>query len=117
MFHIMNVVHFLAQSSSTYSSSSSTVSDEASAAALAGFFGLFGAFWIIWAILFFGIMALNIAGVVFWIMMILDAAKREFPNPNDKTLWILVLVFTSWIGALVYYFVVKKKHDEQHHSN
>ena len=110
MLDALNALTFLAQSSSSYSSSAN---DEVGAAALAGFFGIFGAFWLIWFAVVLGLMALNIAGIVFWIMMIIDAAKRNFKNENDKTLWILVLVFTSWIGALVYYFVIKKKEDEK----
>jgi amino acid transporter len=43
---------------------------------------------------------------VFWIWMIVDAAKREFP---DKAIWILVIVLTHFVGALIYYFAVKKK--------
>ena len=53
----------------------------------------------------------------FWIWMILDCAGRTFPNPSDKTTWLLVLVlvglFTGqgWLAALIYYFMVKRKYD------
>ena len=46
---------------------------------------------------------------VFWIFMIVDAAKRKFKNENDKILWILVVVLAQIIGAIVYYFVVKRQ--------
>lgn len=59
---------------------------------------------------------LIIIPTVFWILMLIDAAKREFKNPNDKIVWILVMVFTHVLGALIYYFVVKAKdpRDETH---
>lgn len=44
---------------------------------------------------------------VFWIMMIVDCAQRKFKNDNDKIVWILVLIFAGFIGAIVYYFVIK----------
>ena len=47
---------------------------------------------------------------IFWIIMIVDAAKRKFAESNDKIVWILVLVLVGWIGALVYYFVVYRRH-------
>ena len=50
-----------------------------------------------------------IFGIIFWVKMIIDAAKRQFPKENDKVVWILVIVLASFIGALIYYFVVKKK--------
>jgi hypothetical protein len=40
--------------------------------------------------------------------MIIDCAGREFKNPNDKIVWILILVFLHVLGALIYWVVVKK---------
>ena len=50
---------------------------------------------------------LIIAWEVFWIVELIDAARREFPDPNTKILWILVILFTQTIGAIIYYFVGK----------
>jgi len=44
--------------------------------------------------------------LVFWIMMLVDAIKHE---DKDKMIWVLVLIFTGIIGAVVYYFVKKRK--------
>ena len=44
---------------------------------------------------------------VFWILMIIDCVKRNFKGENDKVVWILVLVFLYFLGAIIYYFVVK----------
>ncbi|MEM7821815.1 MAG: PLDc N-terminal domain-containing protein [Candidatus Aenigmatarchaeota archaeon] len=43
---------------------------------------------------------------IFWIWMLVDCIKRNFEN---KTQWIIILVFTSIIGAILYYFFVKRK--------
>ena len=55
--------------------------------------------------IFFILLAL--ASAVFWIVEIIDVARREFPQPNTKTLWLLVVVLGHGIGALVYYFAGK----------
>ena len=41
--------------------------------------------------------------VSFWIWMIVDCATNEPPG-NDKIVWILIVIFLNWIGALVYFF-------------
>ena len=53
------------------------------------------------------VMAIFVFLFVFWIIMIIDCVKREFKGENDKVVWILVLVFLGFIGAIIYYFVVK----------
>ncbi len=49
--------------------------------------------------------AIAIASSVFWIVMIVECATRESNHGNDKLIWILIIIFTHWIGALAYYFV------------
>ena len=44
---------------------------------------------------------------VFWIWMLIDCLKRNFKKDNDKIVWVLVIVFLSVLGAVIYYFVVK----------
>ncbi|HEX7735855.1 MAG TPA: PLD nuclease N-terminal domain-containing protein [Ktedonobacteraceae bacterium] len=51
----------------------------------------------------FGLIA--IFGTVFWIWMIVDCARNEPDNSNDKIVWILVIVLTHLVGALIYFFV------------
>jgi hypothetical protein len=45
------------------------------------------------------------AGTFFWIVMIAECATKESVRGNDKLIWILIIIFTYWIGALIYYFV------------
>ena len=71
-------------------------------AAALGLFGLLGLFWII-------IIGLLIALFIFWVMMIVDVAQRKFSEQNQQLIWILVVVLAGYIGAIIYYFVIKRK--------
>lgn len=66
-----------------------------------------GGFLLIWLL----VLALGIASLIFWIFMVVDCAQRDFGTgkDNDKIVWILILVFLGIIGAIIYYFVIKKK--------
>jgi hypothetical protein len=46
-----------------------------------------------------------VGGTVLWVWMIIDCVTKEPSEGNDKIVWILVVVFTHWIGALLYLFV------------
>jgi large-conductance mechanosensitive channel len=59
------------------------------------------------------IMLINFLGIAFWIWMLIDCVKRDFKKENDKILWILVVALTGWIGALIYYFMIKRKEDKK----
>ncbi len=51
---------------------------------------------------------LILTGFTFWIWMIIDCATNEPNTGNDKIVWMVVIVFTYIVGALVYYFVRKR---------
>ena len=55
------------------------------------------------------IVILLVLGLIFWIAMIIDCAKRNFKKDSEKIVWILVLIFLGILGAVIYYFVVKRK--------
>jgi hypothetical protein len=61
-------------------------------------------YWLIVGVFSIGILYF----VIFWIRMFIDCIKREFPNPSEKVVWILVLIFLGMVGAFVYHIVVKK---------
>jgi len=78
------------------------------------FAGLVGLFvFVIYFVFIGGFIILGILGTVVWVWMLVDCAKREFKNENDKLLWILVIVLASTVGAIVYYFVVKREQDKK----
>ncbi len=64
-----------------------------------------GATFVGFIFLFYGfIILLSIASFVFWIVEIIDVARREFAEPNTKIIWLLVVVILHGLGALIYYF-------------
>lgn len=63
------------------------------------FFSAFGWIFVIMLIVF-------LAFGIFWLWMLIDCIQRDF---KDKVLWIIILLFASFIGAIIYFFVVKKK--------
>lgn len=60
-------------------------------------------------ILYFFCIVFIFAGIVFWILMLVDVAKRNFTKKDDKIIWVLIVALLGVIGALIYYFVVKRK--------
>ncbi|MSS74857.1 hypothetical protein EXS73_01430 [Candidatus Pacearchaeota archaeon] len=65
-------------------------------------------FWFPFMAVGFG--AMMIVGIlisIFWIWMIVDCAQRKFKNPSEKVVWLVVVVLLGWLGALVYYLVVR----------
>ncbi len=54
---------------------------------------------------FVPLMLIGVLGTVFWIWMIVDCALHESSTGNDKIVWILVILFTHLIGALLYFFI------------
>ncbi len=53
----------------------------------------------------FFLLLIVIGGTIFWITMIIECATKEPDTGNSKIVWIIILVFTHFIGALLYYFV------------
>jgi len=68
---------------------------------------IFGGFIAGFMLLILFIIALAVFLFVFWILMLIDCAKRNFKNDNEKVVWIIVIALLGAIGAAIYYFVVK----------
>ncbi|MBI4427073.1 MAG: PLDc_N domain-containing protein [Candidatus Magasanikbacteria bacterium] len=49
---------------------------------------------------------IGVAGFVFWLWMLVDAIKHEKEN---KTMWVVLLIFLNLLGAIIYYVVAKRK--------
>lgn len=52
--------------------------------------------------------------IAFWIVMLIDVIRREeneFPGTgkDQKMLWLLIVILTSYLGAAIYYFMIYKK--------
>jgi len=48
---------------------------------------------------------IGIGGTIFWIVMLIECATKEADTGNTKVVWIIILVFTHIVGALIYFFV------------
>jgi hypothetical protein len=55
--------------------------------------------------IFFAFLVFGIGGTVLWIWALIDCATNEPPEGNDKVIWILIIVFTHWVGAIIYELV------------
>jgi hypothetical protein len=44
----------------------------------------------------------GLAALAFWIWMLVEVLTRETDEGNSRLIWALVIVFTHWIGALIY---------------
>ena len=51
----------------------------------------------------------GLGGFVLWIWMLIDCINHEPSEGNDKLIWVLVIVLTGWIGALIYLFARRPK--------
>jgi len=56
--------------------------------------------------------------IVFWFWMLIDCLKRQddmfkFGGNHAKLIWVLVIIFTGLIGALIYYFLIKRTDSHQ----
>ena len=60
--------------------------------------------WVTLVAVLFGLLGLFL--FVFWIMMLVDAIKNQTEN---KALWVVIIIFLGWLGAIIYYFAAKKK--------
>lgn len=56
-------------------------------------------------LIFIPLMLIGLALLIFWIWMLVDCATKEPSQGNDKLVWILIIVLTHWIGALIYFLV------------
>ncbi|MEM5772840.1 MAG: PLDc N-terminal domain-containing protein [Candidatus Aenigmatarchaeota archaeon] len=52
-------------------------------------------------------LCLAIFAVVFWVWMLIDCLGRK--KFEDKLVWVIVLIFLNFIGAVLYYILVKSK--------
>ncbi len=74
---------------------------------LASLFGLMiGGIWLLFV---FFAASIGIAGTVLWIWMLVEVLTRETDEGNNRLIWALVIIFTHWLGALIYLIVRRKQ--------
>jgi hypothetical protein len=67
-------------------------------------------------VIFIPLALIGLALMVFWIWMLVDCATKEPSAGNEKIVWILVIIFTHWIGALIYFLVRRPQRKREHGS-
>lgn len=60
------------------------------------------------------IFLISIGAMIFWIWTLVDCATKEPSEGNDKIIWIIVIVFTHWIGSLIYVLVRRPERIRQY---
>ncbi len=55
--------------------------------------------------LFSGLIGLLLT--IFWLWMLIDAITNTAIQGTEKIVWVLVIIFTHILGALIYYFVAR----------
>lgn len=65
-------------------------------------------------LLFFVFAILSIVGFIFWLFMLIHAASKPIEH---KVAWVVIIAITGLIGAILYYFMVKRSYYEILPSN
>jgi hypothetical protein len=47
-------------------------------------------------------LVVGLGGLIIWIYALVDIVKSEFRSPNDKIVWVLIVLFATLIGAILY---------------
>lgn len=53
----------------------------------------------------FIVLGIGVFGTAFWIWMLVDCLTKEPSEGNDRLVWVIVVVFTHFIGAAIYFLV------------
>lgn len=57
---------------------------------------------------------LGTLGTFFWIWMLIDCARYEPRDGNDRIVWVVIIALTHLVGALIYYFARRPERIKQH---
>lgn len=50
-----------------------------------------------------------VAGTIFWIWMLIDCAANKRLKESERIGWIIAIVFTHLLGALIYFFAARSR--------
>lgn len=60
------------------------------------------------------IVAVAIAGFVLWVWALVDCIQNEPPTGQERLIWVLVIIFLQWLGALLYLLVRRPERVRRH---
>lgn len=69
---------------------------------------LFLGMWLLMLVFWAVMMLLVMVSFALWLMMFIDCIQRNFPDPNQKLLWVVILLVAGVLGALIYYLMIKR---------
>lgn len=49
--------------------------------------------------------AVVLAGLAFWIWMLISAIQNRGLSEGEKIAWVLVMIFVHFLGAILYFFI------------
>lgn len=55
------------------------------------------------------VLAMALLGFIFWLWMLIDCLTNEPSEGNDKLVWVLVIFFGNFLGAILYFFIRRKE--------
>ena len=59
----------------------------------------------------YGLVLVQILGLLtflMWIFALIDCLRSEFEEPNQRLVWVIVIVFVPFLGPLLYFAISKK---------
>lgn len=66
-------------------------------------------FMVFFMVFYVGIILMSLASFVVWIVALVDVVRREFKDPNEKLIWVLVVALAHGIGGIIYLVAGRKK--------
>ena len=54
-------------------------------------------------------LAVGLLCFLFWLWMLIDAIQNPRLETGQKVVWVLVIIFLPFLGALLYFFVGRSK--------
>ncbi|MDQ2886456.1 MAG: PLDc N-terminal domain-containing protein [Chloroflexota bacterium] len=59
------------------------------------------------------VVALSLLSTAFWIWMVVDCIMNKRLSDMQKALWVVLILFTHFIGSLIYFFVGRQGQAKQ----
>ncbi len=69
----------------------------------------FGTLGWLWLMLIIIASLIGIAASVLWIWMLIEILTKETDEGNTRLIWALVIIFTHWLGAIIYLLVRREE--------
>ena len=60
-------------------------------------------------LLFLFLAAIALCVFVFWVLMLVDAIKNPRLSGTERIVWVLVIIFVNWLGALIYFLAGRRR--------